>query len=142
MEEVKPTVMQKSQFGFRDTSTLSSFLGFFGLSGFRRKDQDPPFFFVKKCSSFRKVLFEPLIEKFKLIVLKKCHFENLHIIIDNISRMFGWSRIAIKVKTNALTAHCYARCKGFPKHKEIVLSSFVISSETSALHRFDINLPF
>ena len=46
MEEVRPVVIEKYVFEYRDTSKFLSFFGFFGLSRIRRNVQDPLFFYL------------------------------------------------------------------------------------------------
>ena len=63
-------------------------------------------FSIKKSSSSREVLVDPLIEKFTPVVEAKDEFENLDVIIDTIFGISGRSRIESKEKTYALRAKC------------------------------------
>ena len=57
-----------------------------------------PIFSFQKFHSFRDVLFEPLVEELKLVVMKIYHFENLDGFIDNTFGILGRWRIGSKKK--------------------------------------------
>ena len=59
METVRPTVMEKCEFENDDKSILLSISGIFGLSGFRRYDQDISFFYQTVLFKYRGVAGTP-----------------------------------------------------------------------------------
>ena len=97
MQDVKPLTMEKSHSGFNDTLKLSSFSTFCGQSGFKRKDQYRKIS-IENSFSIREVLLAPLVEKTKLVVMQKNHFENLYAIFNNTLGIFGRSRIGSKIQ--------------------------------------------
>ena len=84
--------MEKREVEYRDRSKLTSFLGIFGRSGFRVKSIN---FLLDFYVQLQKVLLEPLMGEFKLVVVEKNEFENLDVFMDNI---FGRSQTAGKNK--------------------------------------------
>ena len=97
MEEVKPILLEKREFQYRDLSNLKTFCAIFRPSKLRRKLQDPSFS-IEKSSSCRQVLLEHSMTNFKLVVVEKFEFENLGVVIRNISGLYNMYRIGIKEK--------------------------------------------
>ena len=121
MEKVKPIVIEKTQFGFTDTSKLSSFQAFLDYQDYDGRIK-LHMFSIKKSFSLREVLLEPLMQEVKVLVIEK-YFENLDIIIANIFGNFSRSRIGSKGKTYAIRASAMLAVRDSQK-TETVPSSF------------------
>ena len=90
--------MDKGEFESEDISKLTSISGLFG----HNPDSDANFkihqFSIEHSFSSRKVLLQPFMEDFKLAVVKKYEFGNLHVIINKNFGILGLSRSKTKKK--------------------------------------------
>ena len=79
------------------------------------------------------------MQKFKLVVMENCDFENPIVNIDNNIGSFGRPLIGSKEEAYALSDQGRACSPSYPKNKEIVSSRII---ETSALYGFAKNQRF
>ena len=73
MKEVKPVVIEKNEFEYRD---LSESMGFFFSSSTIRIPTEAIIILSNSLSQIEGVLVEPLIQTAELVVLKNHEFEN------------------------------------------------------------------
>ena len=118
MAAVKPIVMQKSIFDFRQNLELLSFFRSFAQSRFRRKAQN---FSTKYSSLSQEMSPKLLMEANRLVFYETNVLENQDLTSHNVFGTLGWSQIGSEKRTHALRIHFYACRWNFRKTKQTLL---------------------